>query len=120
MKFFLDQNVSRNTADFLRGLKIGAVHASEIGFGSKKDSEIYEFCRKKGLVLVTFDHEFGHEYISKKDLQGLVIIKIHPQTAENVHPALRKFFSGDKEGLEIKGRISIIEKGRVRSRKIKV
>ncbi len=119
MKFLLDENISPKTAAFLGELGLDVVHAVGMGLKGKPDSDVYEFCKSGRYVLVTFDHEFGFEYLSRKDLQGLVIVRIHPQTMENIHPAMKNFFLQVKTGkLEIKNRIAVIEKDRIRIRKV--
>ena len=89
MKFLLDQNISIKTAEFLRNLSIDASQTNEIGLKGKNDEEIYEHCKNNGFILVTFDQEFGFKYLSKKDLKGLIIIRIHPQIKEIFHPILK-------------------------------
>lgn len=91
MKFLLDENVSPRTAKLIKGLGLEALHATDAGLGGKSDNELYEYCKDRGFILVTFDHQFGFEYTSRKDLGGLVIIRVHPQTLELLHPILENF-----------------------------
>ena len=120
MRFLLDENVSARTAAFLRGLGIDARHASEAGLKGASDEAIYEHCKREGLVLVTFDHEFGYAYHARKDLEGLILLRLHPQTLELVHAALEEFFARVKRGdLAIEGRTTVIERGRIRSRSVR-
>jgi len=92
---------------------------NEIGLKGESDAEIYEYSKEKKYALITFDHEFGLEYISRKDLDCLIIIRIHPQTREIVHPALEKFFSRVKTGeIQISGHLVTIERNRIRLRKV--
>ncbi len=119
MRFLLDENISPKTAEFLRSLGVDAIHAIEAKLKGKSDPELYEYCKSKKRVLVTFDHEFGFEYLSRKDLQGLVIVRIHPQTLENLHPILKNFFMEVKKGrIEVKHRIVVVENDRIRIRKV--
>lgn len=119
MKFLLDQNISLTTAEFLLKLGINAKHVSKLGLKGKTDKKIYEYTRKEKYILVTFDQGFGFKYLSKKDLEGLIIIRIHPQTIENLHPVLKNFFLKVKKGkLKVKKRLIIVEKGKIRSRKV--
>lgn len=119
MKFLLDENISPKTAEVLRNSGVDVVSALETALKGKPDSEVYEFCKNEKCVLVTFDHEFGFEYLSKKDLLGLIIIRIHPQTMETLHPILMNFFSDIKKGeTEVEHRIIVVEKDRIRIRKV--
>lgn len=119
MKFLLDENISPKTAEFLRSLGVDAVHVIEAGLKGKSDEELYDFCRRNKYVMTTFDHEFAFEYLSKKDLLGLIVIRIHPQTADKVHRTLKDFFSKMKNGeLEVVGNLIVIDKGRIRIRKV--
>ncbi len=119
MRFLLDENVSARTAAFLCGLGIDARHASEAGLKGAPDEAIYEHCKRERFVLITFDHEFGYAYHARKDLEGLILLRLHPQTLEIVHTALTGFFAQVSRGdLEVRGRITVLERGRIRSRSV--
>ena len=76
MKFLLDENLSVKTAIFVKNLGFDVVHTSEAKLSGKPDSAIYEFCADKGHVLITYDTDFSYDYISRKDLPGLIVAKI--------------------------------------------
>lgn len=118
MKFLLDQNLSPQTALFLKFLGINAVDVREVGLGGKEDDEIYAYAVRHRCVIITFDHEFAYKYMFRGDLEGLIIIRLHPQTLHNIHEILKHFFeSVDKD--KILKSISVLERGKFRMRKIK-
>ena len=118
MKFLLDQNLSPQTTLFLRTLGVNAIDVREVGLGGKDDDAIYTYAVLHKCIIITFDHEFAYKYISRGDLEGLIIIRLHPQTLHNIHEMLKQFFgSVDKD--KIFKSISVLERGKFRMRKIK-
>lgn len=117
LNFLIDQNISRKTTKFLLdfGLKVSDVR--DLGLDGKSDEEIYYYARNGGFVIITFDHEFAYSFMNRKDLVGLIILRIHPQTLEIVHNILKTFFEKIKEN-EIKGSIVIVERHRFRIKRI--
>ncbi len=55
--------------------------------------------------------------MNRKDLIGIIILRIHPQILETVNNTLKGFFEKIKEE-DMKGNIVVIEKGRIRIKKI--
>lgn len=113
MKFLIDQNISSETTNFLRKLNIFLEDVRDIGLKGEPDETIYEYARKNNLIIITFDQEFAFNFMNKRDLIGIIILRIHPQILEVVNNTLKGFFEKIKEE-NIKGNIVIIEKGRVR------
>ena len=85
LKFLIDQNISDRTTEFLRKIGINLEDIREIGLKGALDDEIYEYAKKNKLVIITFDHEFAFNFMNKKDLIGLIILRIHPQILETVN-----------------------------------
>ncbi len=117
MKFFVDQNISPQTTKLLRSLKLDAVDVRDVNLLGADDNKIYDFAKREKRILVTFDHEFAYKYLSKKDLPGLIILRVHPQILETIHKVLKEFFGQIKEA-DLIGAITILEKGRARIRKV--
>lgn len=117
MKFLLDQNLSPQTTQFLRQLGITVIDVREVGLDGKSDQEIYDYALLNKLVIITFDHEFGYTYLARKDLEALVILRLHPQTKERIHRLLEQFFAKIDEQKTRKS-IVVIERHRVRIRKV--
>ena len=118
MKFLLDQNISPRTASHLKSIGLDAAHINEFGMGGASDEEIYKFAADKKFILVTFDHEFSYRFISDRRLPGLVLLRVHPQTLEILHPVLEDFFKKIKLS-EIENSIVVVERDRFRIKKIK-
>ena len=119
LKFLLDENISPKTTLFLRSLGLEVSDVGESGLRGKDDDKIYNYAKENKFILVTYDHEFGYFYISRKDLLGLIILRINPQTLEKVHKILERFFEllrGRK--IELTGKLIIIENSRFRVRKV--
>ena len=118
MKLLLDQNLSPTTARFLRDIGQEAYDVREEGLAGASDEHIYAHAVRANLVLITFDTAFSRRYISERDLPGLILLRVHPQTAEILHPVLADFFSRFAES-QLSGCIAVIERHRYRIRKLK-
>ena len=117
LKFLIDQNISSRTTEFLLKLNLNVEDVRDIGLKGEPDEIIYEYARKNNLVTITFDQEFAFNFMNRKDLVGLIILRIHPQILETVNNALKEFFEKVKEE-NIKENIVIIENGKTRIRKV--
>ncbi len=118
MKFLLDQNLSPQTTRFLRRLGLESTDIRDVGLSGKEDDVIYDYARKGGFVLITYDHDFIYKYIFQKNLEGLILIRLHPQTLEETHNLLKMFFSS-VELKQIENSIVVVERHRFRIRKVK-
>ncbi len=117
MRFLLDQNVSPQTLLFLKSLGIDVLDVRGVGLKGKDDDLIYEYALQHKLVIITYDHEFDYKYVSRKDLDGLILLRVHPQTLEILHPILKKFFD-TVDIKKIEKCIVVIERHRCRMRKV--
>jgi len=118
LKLLLDQNLSPTTARFLRDMGIEAHDVREEGLAGASDEHIYTHAVRRNLVIVTFDTAFSRRYISERDLPGLILLRVHPQTTETLHPVLADFFSRFTES-QLSGCIAVVERHRYRIRKLK-
>jgi predicted nuclease of predicted toxin-antitoxin system len=117
LRFLLDQNLSPRTTQYLRELGLDAQDVREVGLTGKSDDVVYEYALKNRFVLITFDHEFGPLFISRRDLEGLIIVRIHPQTLDRVHKAFKEFFAKVTDE-QIKHNLVVIEEYRFRIKKM--
>ncbi|MEE8184854.1 MAG: DUF5615 family PIN-like protein [Thermodesulfobacteriota bacterium] len=92
MKFLTDQNVSPKTTTFLKDLGLDVVGVREIDMPAISDESLYAMANDKGFILITYDVDAASFFSVKKDLPGLILIRVHPQTFEFLHPALKIFF----------------------------
>ena len=58
MKLLFDQNISYRITKKLIEIFSGCKHISDCGLKNCTDSEIWEFARKEGFSIVTFDSDF--------------------------------------------------------------
>ncbi|MCK4598879.1 DUF5615 family PIN-like protein [Candidatus Bipolaricaulota bacterium] len=66
---------------FLRGLGWTTKDIRELGKSSASDDEIYKLATVEGWILVTYDLDFSRRFMADKGLPGLVLLRVHPQTA---------------------------------------
>lgn len=118
MKLLLDQNLSPKTTAFLRRLKLNAKDVRAVGLMGADDQRIYEFAKAEGFILVTYDTDFSRRYVFGKDLAGLILLRVHPQTIEILHPVLKDFFSKVQPS-QLQDTIAVVERQRYRLRKLK-
>jgi predicted nuclease of predicted toxin-antitoxin system len=118
LRLLLDQNLSPTTARFPRNIGLEAHDIRERGLSGASDEQVYAHAAKENLILVTFDITFSRRYISGRDLPGLILLRIHPQTTEVLHPVLADFFSRFGES-KLRGCIAVVERHRYRVRKLK-
>jgi len=109
LKLLLDQNLSPTTALFLKDIGLEAYDIREKGLAGASDEDIYAHAVRENLVLVTFDLAFSRRYISEKDPAGLILLRVHPQTTEILHPVLADFFSRFAES-KLSGCIAVVER----------
>ena len=58
MKLLLDQNLSFRLAKRLIGHFSECIHVSNCGLSNSEDPEIWQFAKKEGFAIVTFDADF--------------------------------------------------------------
>lgn len=75
MHLLLDQGLPRGAAKLLREAGMDAVHVGEIGMAAAKDSEILEYARTTGQVVVTLDADF-HALLANSSLTQPSVIRI--------------------------------------------
>lgn len=119
MKFLLDQNLSPKTTRFLKTLGLDAHDMRDKGLGGASDEKIYEFAKKQDFILITYNSDFSRMYKTRKDLPGLILLRVHPQTIEILHPILKDFFL-KLDISRLTNSISVIERHRYRIRRIKI
>lgn len=92
MRFLLDQILSPKTTEFLKSLGLEAYDLRMTGLTGASDVEVYSFARENSLGIVTYNTGFSRMYISRRNLPCLILLRVHPQTIESLHPVLEDFF----------------------------
>ena len=90
MKFLADENVPLDVVLKLKQKDIDIAPLSETKPGLE-DEEVLSAANKERRVLITFDKDFGEIiFRSKKENSGVILLKIHPQTADYITFVLEK------------------------------
>lgn len=59
-----------------------------------EDDEIVSLAQKENRVIITYDVGFGSiYYFSKREQVGMIILRVHPSTIEEVNPILVNFLA---------------------------
>ena len=118
-KFLIDENISPQTTPFLRALGLDVSDVREVGLRGQSDEAVYKYAKDNKLILITFDLEFSYLYLSRKDLAGLIVLRVHPQTLENLHSTLKRFFEVVAlKNINLLGTIAVVEVSRFRFKKV--
>ena len=115
MKFLLDADMPKSTADIIRSFGYDVEDVRDIGLGGAKDKEIIEHALKNERIIVTRDIDFG-EVLRYPKHPGAIIFRL-PYTfiAEKINERVKKFFETVDEK-DIKNTIIIVELARYRRR----
>jgi len=90
VRFLLDENLSHETATYLRSLGYIAHTVREVGLVHTKDEQIIQYAAANGYLIVTFDVEYGYFFrIMSPHALGIVVLRIENQTVESVNAALK-------------------------------
>ena len=83
MKFLLDENISKNVAQFLTQLGHTAFRVKLINPGIE-DYQVLRLANEKEAILITLDKDYG-ELIFKhgKSHKGVIFLRLENQTSEN-------------------------------------
>ena len=119
LKFFLDENLSHETAAFLRSLGYDTKTVAQFGLQGAEDAKIAEKAAQEKRILVTLDSDFGEifYFATKKNL-WIVVLKIRNQTVESVNSTLwRLLNTAILERKALHNTLLIVEEGKVRVRR---
>lgn len=93
VKFLADENIGGEIIGIFRDCGYDVISARDIKRGAD-DSELFQLANKENRILLTFDLDFGKIYFFHEHTAiGVLIIRIHPQTIENIAPTLKEFLS---------------------------
>lgn len=115
----LDQNISREVATWLRGLRPAwrVAHTAEVGLHGKPDEDVFAWAQCEGATIVTFDEDFADQRSFPVGRHADVVrLRVWPTTVEETEAALGRLFETLTEG-ELRGALVIIEPHRIRVRR---
>lgn len=112
MKFLADENFPGGAIRALRDLGQDVVAATE-RHGGAPDREIYSIVRREGLVLLTFDKDFGDLHRESPLLapSGLILFRLRRPTSPD---AQRRIVEVLTSSFVWSGRFCVVEADRVR------
>ena len=75
IRILLDQGIPRTTSSHLQGEKWDILHVGDIGLSRAKDTELIEYAREDGCVMITLDSDF-HAYLAVTNANSPSVIRI--------------------------------------------
>lgn len=118
MRFLVDEDLPRSTGDLLRQYEHEAVDVRDIGLRGAKDAQIAAYAQSEALCLVTGDFDFSDiRNYPPGEYEGLVILKLpRTATASFILNLLERFLQQEDLVAQMRGKLAIVEAGRVRIR----
>lgn len=114
MTILTDECVNRDAIEALKESRFKVIKASEMSLVSASDSEIFSYCLRNNLVLLTFDKDFGNVLrFEIKHSCGIAIIYIEDMDKEEIIKNTLNLFKKFNES-QLKGKLFIVEGGRIR------
>jgi predicted nuclease of predicted toxin-antitoxin system len=94
LKLYLDQMFQTEVAQVLRRQGYDVIRASETGQARADDQQILNKAISESRILITLDEHFGDWVILPLSRHpGVIRLKVHPTTSENVAKILLPFLS---------------------------
>lgn len=119
MRFLVDEDLPRSTDSLLRQHGHEAIDARDVGLRGASDSEIAIYAQKHELCLLTGDMGFAdiRNYPPEKH-SGIVVLRLPAKATSPIIMTLLKSLLVQTEIInQLKGKLAIVERGRVRIRK---
>ena len=118
MRFLIDADLPRATAELLERYGHEPIDVRDIGMRSGKDSEIASYVLAQGLALVSGDGGFGNMLnFPPSDFPGLVVLRApRNTTASLILWMLESFLQEESLVTQLRGKLAIVEPGRIRLR----
>jgi hypothetical protein len=115
MRLKLDENFSRDAANFLITAGHDVKTVKEERLGGADDATVFAACVAEKRALITLDHDFGNVIrFPPATSQGIVVIELPPgQSPASMLAGLATFHSALKKNT-LKNDLWIVEPGRIR------
>ena len=102
-----------------RGGRSDATHAAAIGLSSESDSTILEVARREGRVVITADLDYPRLLaLHKADAPGVILFRGGSYSDEEMLALLGRILS--RADLDLEHSITVIDRGRIRRRRLPV
>lgn len=116
MKFLADMGISLITVRAIREKGYEINHLSELGLGRLPDIEILQKAQEEGLIILTFDLDFGDLLVTNLvSLPSVIIFRVKQTTPHTVTTRFFSVLNSCKDSLQ-KGSLIIVEEKRYRLR----
>ena len=119
MKFLIDEDLPRSISSLLQRYGHEAIDVRDIGLGGTEDSVIASYAKDNGLCLISGDFGFSDiRNYPPAEYNGLVILTAQGNaTAAGLLDLLESLLKQDGILADIRGRLLIVERNRIRIRK---
>ena len=92
MKFLVDENLSHQTVELVRELGFDVKDVGEACLRGCEDADIVRLAERENRIIITLDLGYGSiYYFSKKGDVGMIVLRVHPPTVEEVNRVLKNF-----------------------------
>ena len=118
MRFLLDADIPRSSAQVLRKLRYEVIDVRDINLGNATDEEIIKYAKENNFILVTRDIEFANvlRYPVGSHV-GIVVLRLpFDFTSEQINSVLYDFIKSVKIE-ELVNSVTIVELGKYRIRR---
>jgi len=118
VRFLIDEDLPRSTANLLRQYSYEAIDVRDIGLRGAQDIQIAEYARAGGWSILTGDFDFADiRNYPPAEYARIVVLAIAGNASAAVILELLSMFLEQEEIVEqIPGKLVIVEPGRVRLR----
>jgi predicted nuclease of predicted toxin-antitoxin system len=114
LKLYLDQMFRSDVAEALRNNGHDVIRASETGHARSDDAQILQKAIADNRILITLDEHFGDWTVLPLSLHpGVIRMKVHPATSENIIALLIPFLKQHK-GRQFTNHLVILSEKRVK------
>lgn len=92
MKFLLDENISETVTRRLQDAGFSVLHILDVGLTGMDDDTILVYARRRKLIIITHDKDFGNiiRYPIRRHC-GVILVRLKNQAPQNTAPCLIKF-----------------------------
>lgn len=119
MRFIVDEDLPRSTDNVLRQHGHEAIDVRDIGLRGSQDTDIAAYAREQGLCLLTADMGFAdiRNYPPAK-YSGIVVLRLPAEANSSIILNLLTSLLSQTEIIDqLRGKLAIVEAGRIRIRK---
>lgn len=115
----LDQNIPREIAPWLANLREDwdVSHTSAHNLQAASDELIRNWVLERSALLITFDEDFTVPPVLVGKGFGVVRLRVHPTTVENVQEALARLASHELDQ-PLRGYVTVVRSTTIRQRSI--